>query len=141
MQKRFLPAIGLCLLITLSMLSGCGLFNPPSAQQESGVDDFIDALRWQNYPAAARHLAPEHQKAFLDLFSPMKDLKITDVQLEAVTLSNEGRRAETTIRMEYYLLPSATVKTFRFDQTWEYLTHGGQDKDRYLVVTPFPPFP
>jgi hypothetical protein len=53
----------------------------------------------------------------------------------------EGRRFETTIEMDYYILPSITVKTFRFEQTW--VLFDGEDPalQGFLIVTPFPEFP
>lgn len=141
-----MPAIRtLCTgLLLLILLAGCNpmhLLDPPSKQGQNAIDDFIFALRWQQYPAAAALLANEHQEAFLASFQDLNGLDIVDVELETVHMKDEGRRAETTIRMEYYLLPSAAVKTFRFKQTWALVQGMDMEKQEYRAVTPFPPFP
>jgi len=43
--------------------------------------------------------------------------------------------------MDYYLLPSVSVKTFRFEQSWEFFGGDDQPQNGYFIVTPFPKFP
>ena len=52
-----------------------------------------------------------------------------------------GRRIETVVEMDYYLLPSVTVKTFSFDQIWVYTEKSDTSEESFLIVTPFPEFP
>ena len=134
--------LGLALVIVcVSGLIGCNLLNPPKKQSESALDDFVYALRWQQYDAAARFMKSEHRKDFLNTFTAAKDLDIVDVRLISAELSAEGRRTETVIEMDYYMLPSTTVKTFRFEQTWIYYDRDDQNEGYYEIVTPFPPLP
>jgi hypothetical protein len=43
--------------------------------------------------------------------------------------------------MDYYLLPSVTVKTFRFDQTWLFFSGDETELQGFFITTPFPDFP
>lgn len=137
--------IGLLILLLGFGPAGCGLdklVNPPAQQGEEALDDFVLALRLGEFPAAARHLAAEHRRAFLEQFAALeKDLHIVDVRIREMTVTAEGRRADVSLEMDYFLLPSATVRTFRYDHTWIYF--GGNDEQvaHYRIVTPFPRFP
>jgi hypothetical protein len=137
---RTLPRL-ILILACLTALFSCNRLYPPEKQGQAAVDDFIYALRWKQFNAAAGFMLPEYRQAFLDRFKDLKDLTIVDVRLIETTLSEEGRRAETVIDMDYYLLPSVTIKTFRFDQTWVYFAPEGTIKGDARIITPFPPFP
>jgi hypothetical protein len=114
---------------------------PPDKLAESSRDDFISALRWKQYPVAASLMKPEFREGFLETFNALKDIHIVDVRLINLKATQEGRRFETTLEMDYYLLPSVTVKTFLFKQTWIYFEGEDQALQGFLIVTPFPDFP
>jgi hypothetical protein len=129
------------LLFTLVVLTACGAFNPSEKQRTTAVDDFMYALRWQRYQEAAAFFTGEHRRAFLDQMEALRDLNVTDVRLQRVEPTDEGRRIETRLEMDYYLLPSATLKTLRIDQTWVYSPSGDSAGRGFLINTPFPKFP
>ena len=108
---------------------------------ELSRNDFMNALRWKQYKVAAEFMLPENRKDFLATFNKLKDIHITDVRLLDLQEKAEGRRFETSIEMDYYLLPSVTVKTFQLDQTWEYFEGDGPQQQGFLIITPFPEFP
>jgi hypothetical protein len=96
------------------------------------------ALRWQRYQDAAAFFTSEHREAFLTQIETIqKSLNVTDIRLQRLDLKDDGRRAETRMEMDYYILPSASLKTMRIDQTWIYFESGGG----FLITTPFPKFP
>jgi len=131
---------GLILLLVV-VLTACGAFNPTEKQRTTAVDDFMYALRWQRYQEAATFFTSEHRRAFLDQMEALRDLNVTDVRLRRVEPADEGRRVETRLEMDYYLLPSATLKTLRIDQTWIYSASGDSADKGFLITTPFPKFP
>ena len=104
-------------------------------------DDFMNALRWKRYQVAASLMQPEYGQEFLKTFRTLKDIHIVDVRLLDIKRSAEGWRFDTTMEMDYYLLPSVTVKTFSFDQTWEFFSGEDSKGQAYFIVTPFPDFP
>ncbi|PLX77954.1 MAG: hypothetical protein C0614_09235 [Desulfuromonas sp.] len=125
---------------TLCSLIGCAWLYPPEKQGRGHLDNFVYALRWMQFSAAAAYLKPELRDGFLAQFDDTKDLTVVDVRLDEVTLSPDGKQIETKIEMDYYLLPSTTIKTFPILQTWNYFELGKTGGD-YLIVTPFPDFP
>lgn len=135
--------VGGCLLLVAAavLLSSCGWAVRPAKEFAGASRDFAQRLRWKDFNGASRHLAEEHRTDFLERLGALEDLHIVDVRLESIDHHEEGKRAETRTVVEYYLLPSATVKKLRLNQEWSY--EGG---DRYRpgiwqITTPFPPFP
>lgn len=108
---------------------------------EKNRDDFMWALRWKRFAMAAELMLPEHRQPFITTFTDLGDIHIVDVRLITLQSFNEDRRFEATLEMDYYLLPSVTVKTFRFAQTWVYFEGEDPTKQGYLISTPFPGFP
>lgn len=140
------PSLAL-LLILLCLLAAPGcksvnqMLHPPGKQSESALDDFVYAMRWQQYREASMFMKPEFRKDFLKQFKELKDLTITDVRLMDTVLSEEGKKAEVLIEIEYYLLPSVTLKTFELEQTWTYVEGENLAPGHFQIITPFPPFP
>ncbi len=128
--------------LSLLLLVACGSHVQPTAQlSETSLDNFMDAMRWKRFKGAASLMQPELRKDFVKTFTALKDLHITDVKLVDVVPSEENRHLEAILEMEYYLPPSVTVKTFQFDQTWEFFDEDDQPLQGFFIVTPFPAFP
>ncbi len=136
----------LCCLVLILMLAACAVqqkleFNQVTDLGEASRDDFMKSLRWKRFKIAASLITPEHRQDFMTTFGPLRDINITDVRLAHLQPDADGRRFETTIEMDYYLLPSVTVKTFSFDQTWVYSDGDGSTPKGFFITTPFPEFP
>ena len=132
----------LALTITLAV-TACGPATPPPVSgKRSATDDFMYALRWQRYEEAAAFFTSEHRRAFLDLFDDLgKNLTVVDVRMKRIQPRDDGRSAEAVLEMDYQLLPSASLKTLRIDQTWVYFETAGAENNGFLITTPFPKFP
>ncbi len=133
----------LCSAAILFSLLACSSHLDGSVNKvaEMSRNDFMNALRWKQYKVAADFMLPENRKDFLATFNKLKDIHITDVRLLDMQETAEGRRFETSIEMDYYLLPSVSVKTFNFDQDWVYFTGEGSAQKGFRIVTSFPAFP
>jgi hypothetical protein len=123
------------------LLIGCGLAARPQQEFQPAFKDYVERLRWRDYQEVAAYLPEADREEFLQRFSALDDLHIVDVQLESADFSEEGHRAHTTLALEYYLVPSITIKKVRLRQEWGY-----QGGDRYhpgtwMLAGPFPPFP
>jgi hypothetical protein len=136
---RALPT--LLFVLGLTLLSACTLINSPEKQRKTALEDFMYAMRWQRYQEASLLFVREHRRAFLDQIEELKELNVTDVRLKRVDQSAEGRRAEVRLEIDYYILPSATLKTLMVDQVWVYFETADADNQGYLITTPFPKFP
>lgn len=123
------------------LVAACAVFNPPEKQRGEALSDFVHALRWQQYDAAAGFFVAAHRNDFLAQMTSREGLTVTDVRLGKVELAAEGRRADVRLEMDYYQLPSATVKTLRINQTWVYFDAGDAEPLGFLITTPFPKFP
>ena len=117
------------------------LDKPVTEVAEMSRDDFMNALRWKQYKVAAEFMLPENRKDFLATFRKLKDIHITDVRLLDLQETAEGRRFETSIEMDYYLLPSVSVKTFSFSQDWVYFAGEDSSQKGFRIITSFPDFP
>lgn len=117
------------------------LDKPVTEVAEMSRDDFMNALRWKQYKVAAEFMLPENRKDFLATFRKLKDIHITDVRLLDLQETAEGRRFETSIEMDYYLLPSVSVKTFSFTQDWVYFAGEDSSQKGFRIITSFPDFP
>ena len=117
------------------------LDKPVTEVAEMSRDDFMNALRWKQYKVAAEFMLPDNRKDFLATFRKLKDIHITDVRLLDLQETAEGRRFETSIEMDYYLLPSVSVKTFSFSQDWVYFAGEDSSQKGFRIITSFPDFP
>lgn len=129
------------IFLTTLLLVGCGLAAKPEKEFQPVFKDYSERLRWRDHQQVAAYLPEDARQEYMERFSGLDDLHIVDVRLESVDFSEEGQRAHTTLAVEYYLIPSITVKKSRLLQEWSY--EGG---DRYhpgawKLVGPFPPFP
>ena len=128
--------------ILFSLLACSSHFDKPVTEvAEMSRDDFMNALRWKQYKVAAEFMLPENRKDFLTTFNKLKDIHITDVRLLDLQETAEGRRFETSIEMDYYLLPSVSLKTFCFTQDWVYFAGEDSSQKGFRIITSFPDFP
>lgn len=134
---RFILLFG----VAISLLAGCGMVARPAEEFFPASNDYLQRLRWQDHNGVARYLVESERGAYLEQWSGQEDLRMTDAQLDSVDFLEEGQQAQTRVTLEYYRLPSTTVKKLRLNQTWKYLggdrTHPGQ----WQIITPFPPPP
>lgn len=129
----------LCLVALL--LVSCSIVVRPGKKLDEVCRDYAQRLRWMDFVAASHYLDEPHREGFLRQFQALEGLHMVDVRIESIDYRPEENRAETSLVIEYYLLPSATVKTYRLRQQWRY--EGG---DRYhfgtwQITSPFPDFP
>lgn len=134
-----------CFLLIL-MLTACAIQQKLERKQidevaENSRKDFINAMRWKRFGVAAGLMQAEYREDFMATFMPLKDIHIFTIKNVNTKDTADGRSFEMSVEMEYYLLPSVTVKTFNFDQTWEYFDGDDPALQGFLIITPFPEFP
>lgn len=139
----FKPLTMVATLLAL-ILAGCALTDKvvtPENQFVRVQDDFMQRLRWKDYQGAARHFSEANREAFLQQFRQADDLNVTDVRLESLEYQAENQQMQTEIVIEYFLLPSATVKTFRVEQQWHYFHDEQSATGEWRITSHFPAFP
>lgn len=135
MCRRNLLAV---MLLPLLLLTACAAFSPVENERRSDLDDFIYALRWQRYPEAASYFSGDLGNAFLDQMEALNGLNVTDVRLKRFEFKDGGLHAEARLEMDYYLLPSATLKTLPIVQTWTYFENKETAVKGFMITSPFP---
>lgn len=130
----------LLLTLLLLLLGGCGVLNSRESDRKAAFDNFTKYLRYQLYPAAASYFTPELREEFLDRMEKVKGLNVTDVRLVRVDVKEDGARVDARLEMDYYLLPSVTVRTLRIDQVWRH-REDPLEGNGFFITTPFPAFP
>lgn len=129
------------LFLAALLLVACGLAVRPRQEFQPAFKDYVERLRWRDYQGVAAYLPETDREVFLRRFAALDELHIVDVQPESANFAEDGQGVRTTIAVEYYLIPSITVKKIRLHQEWTY-----QGADRYhpgawKLAGPFPPFP
>lgn len=133
--KGLLLFVGACLLVSCSMLSS------PSGNFSRASQSYLQSLRWMDFPGAARYMSAQNRDNFIQQFLSLEGLHVVDARLESVVYEDDETRAGTRMVLEYYLLPSVTVKTFRVFQGWSYERKDPYSSGTWKITTPFPPFP
>jgi len=129
----------------LLLMAGCGAFPSkvltPESQFARVQDEFMQHLRWRDFRAAAQYFTETQREGFLQHFRESDDLNITDVRLLTSEYAADDERMETEVEVEYFLLPSVTVKTFRFEQQWSFFRSGEKLPGKWRIISHFPEFP
>lgn len=121
-----LPALAfLAVLVVLPALGGGGCAHGPRKGSvealKPSVEAFHQGVRWGDFTAAARTVAPERREAFLRARRALreeKDLSILDYHLEDVELAPDGQRAVVTSRIQWLRLPSVSATEERVTSHW-----------------------
>lgn len=143
MRAENLPVLCRCAAIFLVtvFLAGCGLSAQPRKEFSSTFKDYAERLRWRDYQQVADYLQPDYRQEFLQKFSALDGLHVVDARLESVDFSDDDARARTALILEYYLLPSITVKKAFLQQEWIYQGTDSYRAGFWQLDGPFPPFP
>ena len=140
--RRLLPALSRGATVLLAvLLVACGLAARPRQEFQPAFQDYVERLRWRDYQGVAAYLPEADREDFLQHFAALDDLHIVDVQLESVDFGQDERRVRTTVALEYYLIPSITVKKTRLRQEWQYQGADPYRSGTWKLASPFPPFP
>jgi len=112
----------LCSLMALALLTllACNQHVGNPSTLKPRIEKFHQAIRWKDFPGAAKLLQPEKRALFLNArlqANDVNDLSITDYELEQAELSADGKTAVCTSRLSWFRLPqiseqSALVKSY-----------------------------
>lgn len=127
-------------LVLLCMCTGCGLLDPSGADLNGTARDFSTLMRWGERESAAAFFVPSLQGDFLRRFAGLKELNVTSMELAVVPRQSGSDPATMRTRgqMEYYLLPSLTLKTLPLDLEWTLLGEPGMLPRSWRISSPFP---
>ncbi len=133
----------LILLLPLLLLTAC-LSSLTTMDTGPGIDkistDFSESMRWSDFTTAAGYLDSDAREVFLEQFVADDDLRIVDSSFLSIRASKEGDTSAVYI-LEYYRLPSGTVKKWRWEQQWQLVAGDVSTGGVWLIQNPPPPLP
>ena len=123
------------------LVAACAML--PTHKDDLGKknDDFMLRVRWFDFPGAALYFDDEPGQEFIERFAEEEDLRITAFTTTRVDV--KGPQDSVTIHylLEYYILPSASVKKKRFTLTWEQVAAPLAGEEQWHIAEPFPEIP
>lgn len=140
MVKKSVIRFVAVLWLALGLL-GCASMVQPGDFFSEVNEDFIRQVRWLDYQGAAEHMVDGVRKNFLERFAHNEDLRVVDFSTERIDFREDGRQVEVWYSLEWYLLPSATVKKDRFRLEWEFPEENKMFSGSWLITTEFPQLP
>lgn len=134
--------LGLFLVCCLTTV-GCTYLRQENMREgfETSVKGYNRMLRWQEVEAAGMtFMEPELREAFLKSARQMKrrGVTITDYRILSSECLPEKESASVVAEFDYYILPSARVKTLTYQQSWVYQEIDGTKGWR--LKSPLPDF-
>lgn len=131
----------LLLFFTCLVLSACAGFSGKDiGTVEPLTARFTEAMRWQDYPGAARFLAAEHREPFLTQFQNDHDLHVVDSQVLSLDYDDQSENVAATFVLDYYRLPSTRIQRWSWTQQWQHQPGGFTQKGNWLIINPAPHF-
>jgi len=98
--------------------------------------EFAKRLTWQDYGSAASFLGDDYRQDFQEKFPERGDIRVLEIRPAGVEFEGPDRkRAISWSAVDYYRLPSNTLKNLKVRLEWEYFNNG------WKIVSPFPDLP
>ena len=119
MLSRFFSSICFMLLLMTLLAGGCSSKPSPASNLVKVSKQFSERIRWQDFNTAAAFVAADERKDFLANWKESKDLHVVGTHIDAIEMV-DAETAEVTMTVDYYILPSATVKQIETRQEWKY---------------------
>ena len=130
--------VRLILLLTLTLsVSACSVLFPIKDEFERNSKEYGQMLRWQEFEKAAGiYVDPPLRDAYRKRIEAARDVKVVDYRVTSVDCDPEKRTAEVRMELDYYLIPSARVKTVADTQKWRYIEEPGRKGWRLESLLP-----
>lgn len=99
--------------------------------------EYARLLRWQELEKAAdtyvdASLLAEYRKRIV----AAKDVRVVDYRIKSVECDPKAKKAEVTMELDYYSIPSTRVKTLSDTQKWLYKEEAGRTGWRLESLLP-----
>ncbi|HAD03431.1 MAG: hypothetical protein A2005_02290 [Desulfuromonadales bacterium GWC2_61_20] len=127
--------------VSLLYLCACMTLLHPGGDWPAIGNDFLKQLRWGEYEAAAAFFAEEQQASLRAQTETRERLQIVEVKLDAWTPGDGEQKVATVMTLDYFRLPSATIRHATVRLQWAYRETGKGMPEGWRIVSPFPPLP
>ena len=128
----------LSLFAALLLVLSCSLLPNHKDDFAKKNDDFMLRVRWLDFQGASLHFDEENRQKLVEQFADNEDLKVTDFSMTRLDIDVPNEKVTAHYRLQYYMLPSATVETERFTLTWEQRSGEESAVAYWRIVEPFP---
>jgi hypothetical protein len=108
---------------------------------EKSVKEYNRMLRWQEVESAGMtYLEPGQREAFGNAARQMRKrgVSIADYRVLSSECLPEKDSASVVVEFDYYILPSARLKTLTYQQNWVYWE--ADDQKGWRLKSPLPEF-
>lgn len=123
--------------VFLLMLAACRSLTGTGESLQRSVSEYNRMLRWQEgSTAVTRFVQPQRQPDYLRRARGDRAPHIVDYRVGPLSWQTPGSVAVIPVELDYYLPPSATVKTVVDRQEWRYTEGQG-----WQVSSPPPELP
>ncbi len=127
--------------VILVLVAACSMLPTHKDDLDKLNDDFMLRVRWLDFNGASLHFGSEFAADLVERFADANDLKITHFDMTRIEVDVPQEKVTIHYLLEYYLLPSATVKKKRFSLAWEKPSARDSDGTPWMIVEPFPEIP
>jgi hypothetical protein len=132
-------AIRLIALLPFVLLCACQTLGVTLAQFDRSSREYNHMVRWQEYGMAnVTFVDKEMRAAYEKKAEEAKGVRVVDFRVLSSECEPEKGTATVNVEFDYYILPSAAVKTVRDTQKWVYR----EEPERgWHLMTVLPDFP
>lgn len=122
--------------LVVLVLSACQSMTGTGEDLQRSIREYNRMLRWQEgSEAVTRFVQPRRQPDYLKRPHGEEAPHVVDYRVGTVSWLSPGSVAVVPVELDYYLLPSATVKTVVDNQEWRYTEGQG-----WQITSPPPAF-
>lgn len=120
----------------LLMLSACNVAYIMKENFSRTSRSYATMLRWQEFDAAVAFVNAPMQEDYRKRIEAAKGIKVLDSRLLSLECLTDQKTASVVMELDYYVVPSTTVKTVTDLQKWRYFDEGAQKGWRLESLLP-----
>lgn len=125
------------LLIIAAYLTGCSS-HQMRGQFDESLHEYNESLRWNAWNKTGLYPAHSILEEFNRRVAAAEKVRVVDCRIVSETYNEGHREATVRVDIDYYKVPSQTVRTLHDTQKWAYLEENGTKGWR--LVSLFPEF-
>lgn len=126
------------LAIILMVISLTACSHNVREEFDQSLRQYNDMFRWNELDTASMFVADSLREDFIARAKAANNLRIVDSRIVGARYDEKKHEASVDVRIDYYLISSARVKTLRDTQKWAYREERGVKGWR--LMSPLPEF-
>jgi hypothetical protein len=127
-------ALMLALIMAIA-LAGCSSYAIHD-QFDRSLDAYNEAIRWLQWGTVSLYTENSIREESDARAAAAKDVRMIDYRIVNKTYDAEKGEATVAVDIDYYKVPSLTVRTVRYTEKWVYLDENGTKRWRLTSLLP-----